>query len=70
MRHKPPLFQLKGDGRQLFKQFMMVFPHGRAGVRSGCGAKLSKNCHLRGRLGALMLIAQNHLLTLRPRRWA
>jgi hypothetical protein len=54
MRHKPPLFELKGDGTNGFQVL-----HGGAGVlRLWC--QVVKDLPMvRGRLGALLLIAQS-----------
>src|SRR5947209_19720744 len=61
----PPSGVERGVGRLLFRLFMMVFPHdGKCPVRLWC--QVVKELRImRGRLGALLLIAQ-YLLTPRP----
>jgi hypothetical protein len=46
-------------GQLLFKSFMMVFPHGPAGVRACCVPVVKDLPIVRGRLSALLLFAQS-----------
>jgi hypothetical protein len=55
MRHKPPSFELKGDGTAAFQ----VVPHGGAGVLRLWCQVVKDLSMVRARLGALLLIAQS-----------
>jgi hypothetical protein len=64
--------ELEGDGTTSFLQpFDDGLPPRRAGVRSCCGAKLSKTCQSQEDTHwAHPCSLRNHLLTLRAPRWA